>query len=203
MTYNEDHDLRAFVQDISANGDWSVIYDTPEAHLNSSEAAFGDVSTRYLASAIQNFKAGELDSQEANPGIQVVVEDVRLVLILDDPTVKGLINGMNIAAGVAAAFAAATAAIAAVLATNKITIPASVLGVFISAIAGIFSGFVWAASALLGELNKGNGVYLTVTIPQLIASAILILASILLPLTAWITFPLAVAAMIIIPTTRP
>jgi hypothetical protein len=206
MTTNIDNntraDIMAFLHELSASGHWSALVDAPDENL-ASEETYGKVSGRLLAHAVANIQAPVADAAEAVPGITVVVEDVRIVLVLDDAAVKSLINGINIGAGVSAAFTAASGAITAILAASGVFVTAAIAGVFITGVAGIFSGFAGVFSALIGEVNKGNGVYLTVTIPQLVVAASFLIASIVVPITAWLTLPAAIAAMLIVPTTRP
>lgn len=156
----------------------------------------------YVAAAVGAGHAPAQSVGTASPGVNVVCEDVRIVLVLDHSAVQDVINGINISAGVLAAFAAATGTISALTGLAGL-VPASAVTAVITGVAGFSSAFLAASAGLLGAIDRGHGIYVTITIPQFVAAALLIVASIVSPLTAFITLPAAAAACVPIPTTRP
>lgn len=92
-------------------------------------------------------------ASEAESGIQFSVQAWGLVLELDENATASVVNGINIAAGI-------SAAITAVAAVTEVGAPVAIL-------TGIFSGFCVAYGSTISMINNGNGVYLTLTWPQI------------------------------------
>lgn len=159
----------------------------------------------YLSKVMETFQNSNSISTDTNTatgdGVRLVVEDVRIVLILDDEAVKKVVEGMSIATEVTAEFAAATAAIAAATGLASIA-PVSAFAAIIAALAGIFAAFISVHAKFISLFNQGKGVYLTLTVIQLTAAIVLVASAVLAPVFAWMTLPAAAALVVPLPTPR-
>lgn len=84
-------------------------------------------------------------------GISFSAQPWGLVLELDNQVTQSIVNGVSIVAGIAAAITSVATAFAA---------PAGI-------VAGVFSAYCALYATVLKIVNQGNGVYLTLTWPQI------------------------------------
>jgi hypothetical protein len=96
-------------------------------------------------------KKGRSRAAVSNDGISFSAQPWGLVLELDEATTQKVIAGINISAGVLAAAGSVASAFAA---------PVSV-------VAGVYSGFLAVYAGVISLVNNGNGIYLTLTWPQI------------------------------------
>ena len=101
-------------------------------------------------------KRGRTTANNQEDGIHFSVQPWGLVLELDETATKKVVAGISIAAGVIAAAGAVASAFAA---------PVGI-------VAGVYTGFLALYAGVIGIVDNGNGIYLTLTWPQIAFIAI-------------------------------
>ena len=96
-------------------------------------------------------KKGRSRSVSTQDGIHFSVQPWGLVLELDENATQKVIAGISIASGILTAAAAVSSAFAPPVAI----------------VAGAYSGFLAVSAGVIGLVDQGNGIYLTLTWPQI------------------------------------
>lgn len=91
-----------------------------------------------------------------NDGVSFSAQPWGLVLEIDHETTQKVISGVSIASSIASAISAVASSFAA---------PAAV-------VAGVFSAFLAVSASVIAAIDQGNGIYLTLTWPQIALIAI-------------------------------
>ena len=121
--------------------------------LNEIKSSFHHSAINLMAkkNATLPIKKGRSRAVANQDGIHFSVQPWGLVLELDENATQKVIAGINIAAGVLTAAAAVSSTFAAPVAV----------------VAGVYSGFLAVSAGVIGLVDQGNGIYLTLTWPQI------------------------------------
>lgn len=118
-----------------------------------SKAAFNLTASK---NATLPVKKGRSRATVKNDGVSFSAQPWGLVLELDETATQKVISGINISSAILAAAGSV----------------ASTFAAPVSVVAGVYSGFLAVYAGVISLVNNGNGIYLTLTWPQIAFIAI-------------------------------